>query len=345
MTRGDLPRLVHLYRRAFSETPAVPDAELERYLGGVLFANPWRTDDIPSLVYEDAGTVVGALGVVPRTLLLDRRPVRMAVANHFVADPDLGGLAGIHLLRAFFKGKHDLGIAEGNEASRKVWQTLGGTLSPVYSVHGVTPIRPAAYAVASTGRGALARALAMPLDAVLTRLPGPFRRRAPAFRDEELDVPAFLDALAELTRSYRVRPHYDETSARWLFDLLDRKARFGRLRKRLLREGDRIVGWCVWYEKPRGVGQVVQVCATPADADAVLAWLTHRALVTGLVALAGGLNPLAFGAQAAQILLVSRSHTWMLLQARDPELLAAIQSGQAFLSKMEAEWWIPYHEA
>jgi len=345
LTRADLPRLVAIYRRAFVETPKVPDEELADYLGHVLFSNPWRADDLPSLAYEEDGEMVGAIGVTPGRLLFDGRPKRLVVASHFVVDPARrASMAGIHLLKAFLEGKQDLAVAEGNDATRKIWERFGGALSPAYSMHGVMPLRPMAHAVATAGRGGIARALAKPLDAILTRLPGPFRRRAPAFRSEELDVPAYLQALEEVTGAYRVRPTHTEESARWLFDLLARKGRFGTLRKDLLKDGDRVVGWCIWYENPGGTGQVVQVGAQPRDATDVFAWLAHEALAKGVIALACRINPDCFGAQAANVLVLSRTHPWMMLHARDPELLAVIQSARAFLSRMEGEWWIPYHD-
>jgi hypothetical protein len=212
-------------------------------------------------------------------------------------------------------------------------------------MHWVTPLRPVRYAMAAAGRGALLQAAATPLDALLTRLPGPFRRRPPGFSSERLEAPLYVETLARLTNGYRVRPDPDPAAAAWMFDLLSRKTRFGTLRRELLRDGQEIKGWCIWYENPGGIGQVVEVGALPGSMDAVLAWLAHEALRKGLVALAGRMMPESFRPQAAHVALLSRTHTWMLLHTRDPELLTAIQSGRAFLSRLEGEWWIPFHEA
>src|SRR5580765_7253196 len=74
---GDVPRIVGLYERVFGRTGARVDESAREHLREVLCRNPWRDEALPSLVYVDeSGEIAGCLGVIPRTMLFEGRPIR-----------------------------------------------------------------------------------------------------------------------------------------------------------------------------------------------------------------------------------------------------------------------------
>src|SRR5438093_9236556 len=79
MTEDDLPEVVGLYERVFRRGAAGSARPVGEYLREILFRNPWRDETLPSLVYEEApGRIAGSLGVMPRDMILQGRPIRAA---------------------------------------------------------------------------------------------------------------------------------------------------------------------------------------------------------------------------------------------------------------------------
>jgi hypothetical protein len=108
--------------------------------------------------------------------------------------------------------------------------------------------------------------------------------------------------------------------------------------------GGQVAGWYLYYLEPGGVGEVLQFGARPASVPGVLNCLFHEARSHGAVAVAGELEP-----RFTKEIATSRCQfTWpgyaVVAQSRNPELLNAIHRGDAFLTRLEGEWWARFSD-
>src|SRR5579862_6063959 len=87
----DIPQVADLHRRVF-RTGDSSSSHLQEsyrsYFEQIFLHNPWCDSTMPSLVYEETnGDIVGFLGVQPRRMSMNGRPVRAAVSSQFIVDP------------------------------------------------------------------------------------------------------------------------------------------------------------------------------------------------------------------------------------------------------------------
>jgi len=346
---ADLPRLVELHRRVWGPSPALPRAEFTAYLGEILFDNPCIDGGLPSLVYEDAeGTITGCLGVMPRRMWWKKRRIVVAISHNFMVEPgSRSTLAGVQLLKTFFAGSQDLSIAEGNTASRRVWEGLGGSTALLYSLRWSRPLRPSRYLLALLAKRGFAGPLASavrPLCGAVDALVGRALARPAGPGEvlgEELASDVLRGSLPRMVGELALWPDYDERSLRWLLDLAARKPGHGPLRKIVVREGpDRALGWYLYYARPGGVSEVVQIGATEATAGLVLDHLFHDAWRQGAIAVSGPMEPRFLQVLSDKYCVFRDGGAWMLVHSRHSDLVHAIQRGDAFLSRLDGEWWI-----
>jgi hypothetical protein len=348
---SDVPRIAELYRQVWTSPGDRALAYSEAYFAEMLFRNACRDNDLPSLVYEDdRGEVAGCLGVMPRRMSIRGRPVRMAISHNFMVAPgSRSSLAGVQLMRAFFAGFQDLSIAESNDVSRRVWEGLGGSTAPIYEMVWMRPLRPGRYLASFIGnhrRGRRQpfwlRPVAGIMDAVAEGMSSnPFRPPAPARMSEELTIESFLQFFGELADGRALRPEYDEQSLRWIFGLLERKTHRGTLRKLAVRDSDRkVLGWYLYYARAGGTGEVVQIAARSTSIGEVLDHCFYDAWRQGTIALSGQMDPRLKRELSSKHCLFLDSGNCMLVNTRDPELMQALCRGDAFLTRLEGEWWI-----
>jgi hypothetical protein len=103
------------------------------------------------------------------------------------------------------------------------------------------------------------------------------------------------------------------------------------------------IGWYLYYGNSGGIGAVVQIGAKEGCAEEVLDHLSYHAKQRGLVAISGQVDPALFPALAGKDCLFHHDGgSWMLVHSRHPELLQAIHRGDAFLTRLDGEWWISF---
>jgi hypothetical protein len=357
LTRRDIPHVVDLYRAVFPANPSVHRRHLETYLAEVFFENPWRDPALPSLVYEDSATgrIAGFLGVLPRPMLCNGRPIRAAVSTSFIVAPSARHtLAAIELLRRFFGGPQDLSLTDAaNDASRHIWERLGGVTAILYSLRWTRILRPYGYTMhlAREKRSPL-RLLRLPLDPIGRALdtaagwlrPNRFPQAARSLHSEHPDPDLLLECQRRFWSSERLQPIYAPESFKWLLEMAERKRQYGPLRTRVVRDGrGNPLGWWLYYLQSGGISRVLQLGASGDSAHEVLADLFHDAWRNGSVAISGRLQP-----RLTQHLSLSHcvltAATWMLLHARDPHLVEIVCRGDAVLTPLEGEWWTSFLE-
>jgi hypothetical protein len=360
LERQDLPSVARLHAKvAGGARGARLEALLPAFLERTLFEQPWADDEIPSLVYEEDGAIVGFLGSNVRRLRFDGNPIRMACSAHLVADPGAGsrGVGGL-LLRAYLAGPQDLTVTDGaNEPVQRMWETLGGSTVHLSCLAFVVALRPATLGahllVGDRRRAVRAESLLRPLTALLdrplARALGPRREqpREPATA-ETLTPEALLEHLAAVAGQLRLVPDYSSEYLRWLFAELYRVGRDevfpdrvvrGPLWAELVRAADRVVGWYVCHLRRGGLCRVLQLASAPGRAPTVFDVLEQRAAAAGAAGIYGRLEPRLLAPLGERRALVRTAPARMLVHARDRAIVDTVLAGDALLTRMDAEWW------
>lgn len=351
LVRDDIPEVVELYARVFGSRRENGSAQDLASLFYELFCeNPWSNGALPSVVYEDKGGITGCLGVMPRPMSLGGQPIRAAVLHNFMVHPQARGRTGLQLLKSVLSGPQDLSLAEGNESSRKVWEQCGGRAVLSYGLRWTRPLRPSQYVLSFLKHRGLPVSVAhvlapfcRGLDQIASRLPAHSFRPTPSRTfTEDLNEDGLLACLSEVSGRRSLRPVYDRQSLKWLIERLAQKKDAGSFQKGLVRdEGAEVLGWYLYYRNPYGISQVVQLGAKPGFVSEVLNRLFHDAWQSGVVAVSGQLDPATvheFRDKYCIQYLVKDSCT--LAHTRHPEVAHAINRGDAFLTRLEVEWWI-----
>lgn len=351
----DIPEVANLHENVFGSDRKSSPQVLRSYLAELFVHNPWYDESLPSLVYEDhVGRIVGFLGVMPRRMSIGGRPIQVAISHTFMVQPERRStLAGVELLKVFFAGRQDLSMAEGNDFSRKMWEGLGGTTELLYSICWMRLLRPSQYFVSFLAKQGVSRVtfalrpFCRIVDAMAARMPqSPFRQVPPRVSGENLEEETFLASLSVFAGGRWLRPEYDASSLSWLLGMVARKKKPGTCRKVIVRGAEKeILGWYIYYAIPGGAGEVVQIVARDTSANEVLDHLFYDAWRHGVVAVSGRLEPRFMQALSRKYCLFDWDGRWMLVHSRDSGLLQAIHRGDAFLTRLEGEWWIGFQES
>lgn len=356
--RDDIGRVAELWMQAFRGQPRAASPALQDYFRDILFDNPWHDTGLPSLVYEDqARHVVGFLGVIPRRMQFRGESLRVAVATQLMVDEKrCPAYAAAKLLRRFLAGPQDLSLSDGaNDAGGKLWRACGGEAAVLQSFNWTRVLRPAQYLrLRLRQRPRLARAatplwpLAWGMDACLEGSGLNRWRPEPPERgllEEPLNEANLLECLDRLGCRRSLKPEYTASSLRWLLRRAADKQNHGELKAAVLRGAGSAAGWYLYYLRPGGLAQVLQFGARANVSAAVINHLFHRAWAEGAVAITGGMEP----QHAAELALARCSFSLpgygVLLHSRRPDIAHAIHGGDAFLSRLEGEWWARFSDA
>ena len=349
----DIPQVADLYWKVLRERKDPTPPIVRSFIQELYFTNPWRDGSIPSLVYEEKGTVVGFLGVVPRKMSYKAKTVRIAYGGNFVVRPEFrAGLAGLHLLRTYMEGQQELSQTDSaNDTSRALLERLGFTTILPFSVHWVRLLRPARSMMRAITRvleGRLASSLAFlskPLcgaaDKLSTKLSSsPFRQLESRLHSTTLDVEALLSCVSEIRNQYTLFPEYDAASLNWLFSFMERMKGHGEhLRKILLRDDNgAIAGWYIYYLTPDGFAEVAQIGGSRKRLKDILDHLFWDAWTQGALAMHGTLDRRLMDIFSEKNCFFTCRGGWTLAHSRKPGFMDLLNCGDAFLSRLDGEW-------
>ena len=350
----DVPAVVALFERVYPEHRWTSQAACESYFREMLFDNPWRDPQLPSWVAEEDGLIVGFQAVLPRRMLLRGRPIRVAVGCQFMVDPERRhSLTALQLMKAWISGPQDLALADGaSDLSRRIWTGLGGAAPLLYNLHWTRPLRPARYVLSllekrsaiSSSLLRAARPLGALADALAARLhPNRFHREEVELTEDVLDAAVMLAHLPEVLNGNSLHPVYDARALAWLLEQAARKTRHGTLRARaVFNEKQQPIGWYLYYVNSGGVSEVLQIAAWDGSFDRVLQRLLADAWRHGAAAVRGRLDPRFVQELSERHCWLRTEGTWTLVHSRHADVMAAIQRGEAFLSRLEGEWWLRF---
>jgi hypothetical protein len=353
MEREEVDQVAALYRFVDQSDWRIPPHELPTWLDRILFAHPWFDPEIPTLVYvDDSGAIMGFIGSHVRRMRFDGEPIRMAAAGPLIAHPEVRNRGvGAMLWRRYLSGPQELTITDGaSDEMRQIFELIGGQMMHPSSIAWARVIRPWSYvgnrAMSSTVtlrhrvKPWAQRALPL-LDAPTTRAVGRFRTPDSSATTEELLTPGLLlEQLPRITRSLRLVPDYDEPFLDWLFAELHNNRTWGTPYRRLVRDRNgHVLGWYVYFVLPGEGCQVIHIAAHDRHAGAVLDSLFAHAAEHGGAAVQGRVEAHIL-AQLAQRDAMFRFSARSLVHSKNPDLLGAITSGHALLTRLEGEWWM-----
>lgn len=346
--RADLNAVATLIRETLQARGPASEPSLAAFLRRTLIEQPWADPEIPSLVAELDGQIVGFVGAEVRRMRLGDRAMRFAWAAHSVVTPAARARAvGFALTQRLLDGPQDATL--GDSASplvEQMWLRLGGRRLELKGIHWVRVFRPAsvgAHVVAP--RRARARAGMKRVAGRLDDLTSPLARTAiaprPATAAEEALTPhAMIDAMPRVGRRLGLRPAYDESFLDWLFGELPRVKDRGELVAQLVRDARRRpIGWYVYFLRPGWRSEVLQVAASGERAlSTVLDQLLAHAYAHGSAAVRGRLEPgmLCLVAQR-RCLLWHRGAA--VAHSREPGVLDAIERPDALVSRLDGDPW------
>lgn len=361
LERSDIPAVSRLYERVFRSGTDHPPPQLPDYFERTLLDYPWVDPDIPSLVYQDSdGGIVGFIGSHVRRLRIDSRAVRMGCSGPLVAAPEVRnrGVGGL-LLRRYLAGPQEITITDGaTELVERLEVSLGGQALVHASIGWTRVFRPGA-AIASwlsRRRPRLARSVrlvAAPLDklapmlgratpARLRRGPGPVPAQ-PAAEAAALTADALLEQMDKAARTFRLHPDYDARYLQWLFSELEAvEVRGAPVRHLVYDDSGRVAGWYIYYLKPGGIAQVLQVAAADGKPELALEHLFWHAASSGAAAVQGRLEPALFGPLRNHGCSLSRSQL-ALVHTEDQTMLGLLGSSRSLLTRLDGEWWMGHH--
>ena len=347
--RDDIPAVVTLFRSAFQRNGDTPPGELEAYFDRVFFENPWYDAELPSWIHvSEDGVIDGFLGVQPKRLQFRRRQLRVITATKLMAARTATPLVASRLLRRVLAGPQDLLYSDvGNDAGRRIFEALGGSTIMLYSLKWHRPVR--------AGRHAISWLKARGAPGVVTRMVGPagsladaiLRRggplRAPAIPEgysiDHLPLDVLATRLKDIVGDCPLHPDYDVPWLEWLLQVARQTTPAAVLRQRLVRDAQQQpVGWFVYFVEPGGSADVLQLVARKNSRATVFDSLLADAWSAGVTMLSGRLEPAMVQAMSLRHCVFRRADHWTLVQTQDPEILATIAAGKAFLSRLEGEW-------
>jgi hypothetical protein len=352
-TSDDIPQVVSLRQKCFRHSAQGSEQKQQNYFQNIFFDSPWCNDSFPSLVCEEKdGTIVGFLGSLSRPISLQGEKLWMATPTQLMSDPAHRGMSGFQLMKTFLAGPQDFSLADvAASGPRDIWERLGGTTAVLQSLFWTRPLRPCRLLPRDFGLSRAASLLVKAtyplcaaMDSALAHTAGsPYYQAESELEERVLNVQGLLDCYDSLERQFSLVPEYEPATLRWLLQALEDSSPESKLRQVVLHDVDgNVVGWYLYFPSPGGVAQTVQVGANTADQGRVLQHLYHDAWKRGCLAISGRVQPEFLSCVAQAPGRVVRSGPWTLVHSRNSELLQQVCRGDAWLTRLEGEWWLNF---
>jgi hypothetical protein len=135
-------------------------------------------------------------------------------------------------------------------------------------------------------------------------------------------------------------PEYDTHSFGWLLKRLTETQKSARVvTAQVIHDGEAI-GWFIYAIGPAGQVDVVQLAALPGRERLTLDHLVYHALAEGGSVLRGRFDRRFAPLISERALPLTVGQPWAVVRSGRPEVAAQFLSGNAFFSRLDAEWWI-----
>jgi hypothetical protein len=337
-THADLPAVVGLLLER------MPDWRgSEEMLAGTMLDHPWADEEITPLVsVNESGRIQGFIGAQVRRLLFEGRPIRGAVATQLAVSEEAGH-AGVQLIRRVLTGPQELTWSDSaTDGVVRIWRAFGGSPDLVRACDWLLVLRPLRW-VRDTVAAALGRSLSreeVPVGGFPFQAAGPriARRAFPELDPEILGVDAdtatLIDHIPELAGGLKLRVDHDQAYLDHTFAMLERFA--GPTVRRLVKRGDRAIGWYAYRPGGRGASHVLHLMAAQGEAEAVLGELLAHARSSGSAAVAGRAEPHLVEALGRRFAILGYTRQ-PVIHTKDPELARLMTSEASLLTRLDGE--------
>lgn len=344
LQHDDLPGVVRLLRQHLEGWEGDAGS-----LAATLLDHPWADPELPSLIAESTeGRIAGFIGAQTRRVRFEKRELRGVCCSHLVVDPASRGAAtGALLLGGLVRGGQDLTWSDSaNEEVARMWTIFGGRVDGTRACDWMLVLRPLRWGggtiAAAARRRELDRGLvpvaALPLQAVGRRL---LERAHPAgadgVRGEDAGAAEIAELVARTSPRVRLRLDWDEAALAHTFARFE--AERGPLVRRIVRHGDRPIGWYAYHPQPGGVARVLHLGVEQRDADAALGELIEHARGRGSAVIAGRSEPHLEPALRRRFAILGFARK-CVVHAGDPRVDLALASSASLLSQLDGEWYV-----
>lgn len=347
----EVETVAELSQQYFPMSRVVSKEHIADMLVNLYFKNAPIHPDIYSLVSRSPdGTVNGFLGITGKRFYYKGQEKIAAHCNHLMAtESGRAALVPMRLLQKFLTGPQDFSFSDGSvDSARRIWERLGGTPSVVNSIYYKIPLRPFSF-ISRPFKENLNRFFQLPLnlfskgmDGIASGLRIPFfyrKKSTPSLY--ELQPSLLLEGFKKIENHYELLPRYRLTDIEILFYLLESEKRYGTLQKYGLKDDNgNLLGWFIYYAKKQGVCEVIQAVSIPGYENELYQMLTWHAFEQGGVELSGRLMSNQIGSQFTGKSLSMPGRMWTLIHSNDPDLKLALQSGKAFITRLEGDLWL-----
>jgi hypothetical protein len=341
----DIAQIVALRRQAFAHSAVASDSALASYYRTLFFENPWYESRFPSLVYaEQGGEVRGFIGAIPRPMLLGSERLTAVVSTELMVAPESRGLVGPTLVRRLFEGGQDLTFSDrSNNQAKVLYESLGGTTAPWYSLYWAIALdgsRMSFGGAANTAPGLTSRIIRGAANS-LNRLSTRFTRYSALplpTRHEPLIPETVVSNIRRVGGQNALTPEYRTESFAWLLKRLTDRP--GRMASAQVTHDGAIVGWFVYAFRSSREAEVVQLAAFPRREEMVFDHLVQHAVGEGANILRGRLDRRFATVLSDRGVPLTLGHPWTVVHSRRKDVANEFVNGNAFFSRLEAEWWI-----
>ena len=342
-----MPQVADLLQTILRGLSRPAPSSLQQYLLELFFKSPSRDPELPSLVYVGSDEAVGGfLGVIPLRMSFRGKPIRAALGSTLMVEKAKDNpFAGAALLKAFLDGAQELSFTDtANPISGAMWKKRGGQLLPVESMQWWRVLRPAELALSLLGERIslvkVARPICMAIDRVAT--PNRFQLKAKVAAhtiDVDLNGHFLIDYLRDFAAQYSLGPIWDADSLRWRLNHAAQNRRRGKLVCRAVYgEAAAPLGCYLYYRRPLGVADVLQLMTSPNGAGIVLESLLEDAYQNRCVAVRGRTHSRYMDELLLHNCIFSGSGS-VLLHSRSADLMEVACSGNALLIGLAGEDW------
>lgn len=350
-SKHDITEVALLSQIYFPASNEISLNTLKKSIEQLYFTDGELNSNCASLVNRgEDGTVNGFLGVITNSFRYKERMIKVANCHHLVTTEQARTkLVPMRMLQKFLSGPQDLSFADNSsESTHLLWKRLGGKPAICECIFYKIPLRPVSFMVRPFLKKLnkpvkkMTAMFASGTDTVAGKFRLPmFYRRKSAVKLTPLQPQMLLEALDIISNRYLLFPQYDQSKIEHLFNLLSREKRYGTLHKlAILDENREIAGWFIYYSKKGGVCEVIQAVSLPGKEKFLFDSLTWHAYMQGGIELSGRLMANQLHSPFALKAFCMPARMWTLFHTTDTELMLNIQTGKAFLTRLEGDLWL-----
>lgn len=351
LTINDIEEVALMSQIYFPGSKEMSLNNLKKTIEQLYFTDGVLNSNSASLVSRSIdGKLNGFLGVITNSFRYKKRMIKVANCHHLmVTEQARTKLVPMRMLQKFLSGPQDLSFADNSsESTRLLWKRLGGEPAIGECIFYKVPLKPASFALRPFLKKfkkpvqKMAAMFAKGTDALAGKI------RLPMFYRGKLDVELrplnsqmLLEALDKISSRYFLFPQYDKSKIEHLFNLLSREKRYGTLHKfAIVDDKEEVAGWFIYYSLKGGVCEVIQAVSVPGKETVLFDSITWHAYKQGGIELSGRLMASQFQTPFTTKAVCMPARMWTLFHSNDADLMIDIQTGKAFLTRLEGDLWL-----